>query len=133
MRLFKKLLGACCLTIMFLGLAACQNPPNVTQIDSTISSQPVQTGIQFACLALTGAEAGWNVYMASHKVSPDNVHNANVAIAGVASICTPPYPQNSADVVAKVIAAAVTVTQALQNESPPVVAAPPAAAAAPTS
>lgn len=112
----RKFLGMAALGAAFL-LAGCSgSTPPLTQIDQTIASQNVQTGIEFACLGLQGAKAGWDVWAGQHKVSDADKQKAEAAYAGVTQVCTPPYPQNTADVVAKVVAATVAVIGALHAE-----------------
>lgn len=112
----RKLLPvAAILAAASLGACNGKTPP-LTQIDETIASQNVQTGIEFACLGLQGAKAGWDVWVSGHNVSDADKHNADVAMAGVQALCTPPYPQNTADAVAKVVSATVAVIGALHAE-----------------
>lgn len=104
-------------TVMLAGCSGATSTADLTKIDQTIGSQDVQTGIQFACIALQGAEAGWTAWTAGHTISTDNLKNAQAAIAGAAALCTPPYPQNTADAVSKVISATVVVVTALKAET----------------
>jgi len=112
----RKLICGAVLGVSLL-LAACNGgTPPLTQIDSAIASQNVQTGIEFACLGMQGAKAGWDVWVGSHKVSDADKQKAEAAYAGVTQLCTAPYPQNTADAVAKVVAATVAVIGALHAE-----------------
>ena len=125
----RKLFGAALLGVSLI-LAGCSSSGTapLTQIDSTLSNQNVQTGIQLACAVVTGAKAGWDAYAANHKVNATNQANATAAIAGVTALCTPPYATNTADAVAKITAAGVAVIASLGAEkSGTVVAVAPAA------
>jgi hypothetical protein len=115
--MLHKLFGAALLAVsLFLAGCSSSGTAPLTQIDSTLSNQNVQTGIQLACAVVTGAKAGWNAYAAGHKVSTVNQTNADAAIAGVTALCTPPYAANTADAIAKVTAAGVAVMMALSSE-----------------
>lgn len=113
----KLVIAALCGSLVLTGCASKNGTADLTKIDATISSQNVQTAIQFSCIALSGAEAGWSAWVSGHKVSDANLQAANAAMAAVSTACTPPYPQNTADVVAKVVAATVSVITALKSET----------------
>lgn len=96
-----------------VALSGCADLP--TKVDATLSSQNVQTGIQLTCATYTGLEAGWDVYAADHKVSDTALKAVSAARAAVGTICQPPYPQDTADFIARVTQAGVAVITALQE------------------
>jgi hypothetical protein len=98
-----------------VGVLLCGCASVQTKVDDTLSNQDVQTGIQLACATFTGISAGWDVYAANHHVSDDAMTAVAGAKAAVGTICTPPYPTDTASLIATVTHAGVAVMSALQE------------------
>jgi hypothetical protein len=104
-----------CSTVGVVGVLLCGCAGVQTKVDETLQNQNVQTGIQLACATFTGVSAGWDVYAADHHVSNDATKAVVAAKAAVGTICTPPYPTDTATLIAAVTHAGVAVMTALQD------------------
>jgi hypothetical protein len=102
-------------------LAACASA--VTKVDDTLASDDVQTALALSCAVYHGVEAGWDIYIADHHVGEDALKAVTAAKAAVGSICMPPYPTSTNDLVATVVKAGAEVMRALKDaQAPPATA-----------
>ncbi len=110
-RYFLALVGLMAL----FAVSACSTTSQ-TRVDEALASENVQTGIQLACATYEGIKLGYDAYVEGREVKPEVKKKVDLAVAAVGSFCTPPYPNSTASLVAKVTIAGVQVIQALKEQ-----------------
>lgn len=104
------------LILSAVAVAACSQATTAVQTaDTAIAAPQTQADIALACAAIKVADMGFQIAVQAGSVDAGMLATEQQVVAGITKVCTPPYPQNTVDVVKTIFGAAAQVSGLTSN------------------